>query len=408
MFDPVVLFRKRLHTHFKRLNRYMRYVFNGHFMIALMFLIITLAIYYQRWLEEAPHNFPAAVVIGLVLAMVVTYNPLNFFLKEPDKVFLIVKENTMRRYFFYTFLYNYVVQLYLIALGIAVVMPLYRHYYSERELFYDLSIVIIILVLKIWNLNIQFLKMRYRDQLYAYLETFVRFLLHVALFYTLVSGEYFLVVGVITLVYYNVIYWREKKHTLLMWEKLIANDEQRLASFYRFVSMFADVPNVKSRLRRRRFLTALIQRLTPLQHEATYAYLYRLSFVRIGDYLPLFLRLTLLASFVIYFVPNEWFKLVLALVFVYLTSFQLIPLYTQHRMNIWPELYPVPVQQKEKAFLQFIKHLSWGQVVFLAFVFIVLGKVQLFIVFLLAGFIFTYLFVNQYVQKKIKGADVYE
>ena len=59
MFNPVELFKQRLSEHIKLLNRYLRYIFNGHFMIALLFIIITLAIYYQQWLENVKEDFPA-------------------------------------------------------------------------------------------------------------------------------------------------------------------------------------------------------------------------------------------------------------------------------------------------------------------------------------------------------------
>src|SRR5699024_12426122 len=71
-------------------------------------------------------------------------------------------------------------------------------------------------------------------------------------------------------------------------ETLIDNDQHRLASFYRFVSMFADVPHLTNQLKKRRMLGKLINRSVPFSHEATYAYLYRLSFIRSSDYLNMY------------------------------------------------------------------------------------------------------------------------
>lgn len=407
MFDPAALFKNRLSAHLKLLNRYLRYIFNGHFMIALLFIIVTLSVYYQRWLEEAPITFPAALVIGVVLAIVVTYNPLQLFLKEPDKVFIIVKEALMRRYFLYGLLYNYVVQLYVVVFGIAVVSPLYYHFYRERELFYDISIVIIVLITKIWNLNISFQNIRHHNERYLALEWVIRFGLHIALFYTLVLGEYFLIVGFITVAYYNIIYFMQRKHSLIMWEKLIENDEQRLASFYRFVRLFADVPHVKSRIRKRLLLTKLVERLTPFQHGKTSSYLYWLTFIRGGDYLPLFIRLTVLGAVVVYILPNNWLQLIVALLFIYMTSFQLMTLYYHHRMNIWQRIYPAGRKQYEEGFLQLIKQLSFLQIALLAIVFIVQANFVLLILFASSGILCTIIFVNSYVKNKITKADVF-
>src|SRR5690606_9516595 len=109
MFNTGDLFKQRVTAHLKLLNRYLRYIFNVHFMLAILFLIVTLSVYYQQWLENLSPNFPGAFVIALVFGLVASYNPLQMFLQEPDKVFLIVKEEKMYGYFRSTILYNYFV-----------------------------------------------------------------------------------------------------------------------------------------------------------------------------------------------------------------------------------------------------------------------------------------------------------
>src|SRR5699024_7092098 len=99
MFDAKALFKNRLAEHMKLLNRYLRYIFNGHFMIALIFMIVTISVYYQQWLQTITDPFIPTILMALIFGTVVSYNPLQFFLKEPDKVFIIVKEVEMRPYF---------------------------------------------------------------------------------------------------------------------------------------------------------------------------------------------------------------------------------------------------------------------------------------------------------------------
>lgn len=151
MFDAADLFKQRLVEHVKLLNRYLRYIFNGHFMIALMFMMITLAVYYQKWLENMSDNFPATLVIALILGVVISYNPIQSFLKEPDKVFIIVKEHEMYTYFRYSLLYNYIVQLYMVVIAIAVIGPLYLEAYPAREKLDFLLLLILVLLLKAWK-----------------------------------------------------------------------------------------------------------------------------------------------------------------------------------------------------------------------------------------------------------------
>lgn len=159
MFNVTEIFVGRLKDHLKLLTRYLRYIFNGHFMIALLFLIVTGAVYYQKWLSELPATFPAAIVIALILGLLVTYNPLQLFLKEADKVFLIVKEAEMGRYFRFGLLYNYVFQLYIVFLVIAVISPLYTQmlFVGAREVF---LVTIVVLVFKAWHMLMDFDMMR--------------------------------------------------------------------------------------------------------------------------------------------------------------------------------------------------------------------------------------------------------
>src|SRR5699024_1987810 len=66
----------------------------------------------QHWLETVSPNFPSSAVIAIILGFVVSYNPMQYFLREPDQVFLMVKEREMDKYFRYALTYNYFVQLY--------------------------------------------------------------------------------------------------------------------------------------------------------------------------------------------------------------------------------------------------------------------------------------------------------
>src|SRR5690625_3300877 len=133
MFNASDIFKSRLKEHIRLLNRYLRYISNGHFMIAIFFAIVTLAVYYRKALENLHPDFPAGLIIAVVLGSVVLYNPIQTFLKEPDKVFLLVKEEEMLPYFRYSILYNYVIQLYVVLLAIAIILPLFTAAFPSKH-----------------------------------------------------------------------------------------------------------------------------------------------------------------------------------------------------------------------------------------------------------------------------------
>lgn len=405
MFNPTELFKQRLASHIKLLNRYLRYIFNGHFMIALIFIIVTIAVYYRRWLDTVSDEFPAAFMIALALTFIVLYNPLQSFLKEPDKVFLIVKEEKIYRYFHFAFFYNYITQLYIAIFIIAAISPVYFAFYPERSKALSGLVVLIVLILKGWNLLLTWHFIQVDDGKIRISEKIARTILTFLLFYSIISIKYFIAVGFIYIVYSTITYSLAKKETQINWEKLIRNDLERLALFYRFVSLFADVPHLKSPLRKRRFLTNLVRKYTPFQFAQTPTYLYRLTFLRSSDYFSLYIRLTIIAIILIIFVPNDWLKVVLAILFIYMTSFQMQSLYYHYRTNMWLDLYPIEETRYQTAFLKLSQQLSVLQTIILTVTFLTIGNILFSSIMLVVGLIFTLAFHQFYIKKKIKTAD---
>lgn len=404
MFNPTELFKQRLTEHIKLLNRYLRYIFNGHFMIALIFIIITLAVYYQKWLENLSVTFPATLVIALVLGFVVSYNPLQTFLKEPDKVFLIVKEEQMNRYFRLTLLYNFVVQLYIVFFVAAAIVPLSIQVYPGKTKLDYVSMFVIILVVKGWNLLSNWYMLKVQNVHIRTFDKFIRTLLSIGLFYFLLVGQFVVIITVLffAVIVNNIILSR--KQAGLAWDVLIENDQNRLALFYRFVSMFADAPQVTKRLKKRRILASLINKFIPFNHTFTYDYLYRLTFIRSSDYLSVYVRLLIVGGVIILFVPNVWFKIMFALLFIYMANFQMITLYYHYRTSIWIDLYPIHKTTREAAFIKWLVQLTTVQTVIFATLFLLWLDVTSFMITLAVGSIFNYLFNYRYVKRKIKSS----
>lgn len=402
MFNPTELFKQRLKEHAKLLNRYLRYIFNGHFMIALIFIIITLSIYYQKWLEEMDESFPAAFVIALVLGVVASYNPLQMFLKEPDKVFLIVKEEEMHRYFRWTLIYNYFVQLYIVFIAAAAIVPLIGRAMPGWQTSDYLLMFVILLVVKAWNLISNWLMLKINNSQIIVMDKLIRTLLSIALFYFVLIGKF---VVIIVVLYFAIIannIYLSRKQSGLRWDALIDNDQHRLALFYRFVNMFADAPQMAKRLKKRRLLASFINRNIPFKHSATFDYLYRLSFARSSDYLNMYIRLIVLGAIVIFFVPNSWLKIVFALLFIYMANFQMVTLYYHYLTSIWLDLYPIAQAVREESFLKFLTRLTFVQTIIFAAVFLIWLDFAGALLTFAAGTVFNYLFNFGYVKRKIK------
>lgn len=152
MLNAHNLFKDRLVGHLKELNRYLRYIVTGHIVIAMVFIVSAMSVYYQQFLEDIPSYFPSAWVISLVLGVVTTHSPIQTMLKKADIVFLIPAEHLLQGYFIRTLVYSYVAQIYLFILAIVAVAPLYAAAFANQETPAYGLLFIILIIIKAWSL----------------------------------------------------------------------------------------------------------------------------------------------------------------------------------------------------------------------------------------------------------------
>lgn len=403
MFDSNAFYKKRLTSHIKELSRYLRYIFNGHTAIAILFLIAAAAYYYQNWLQQMPENFPTALVIGVVYGFIASYSRVRTLLEEPDVVFLAPAEHQMRAYFRNSILYSFFVQLYLVLLAAAALGPLYAESFPERSGNLYLLTFVILLIFKFANLIANWWMYNIRDVNYRRLEIFVRTLMNIFVFYFIVKGE-MVAAGIGTLLFAALFlydYVQAKNQPGVLWDVLLEKEQNSMQTFYRIANMFSDVPHIKTKVKKRNWLVSLVTKNIPFEKRASFDYLYRITFIRSGDYAGMYLRLLIIGGVFIYIIPNFWVKLAFVILFLYLSSFQMMSLYRHHRTIMWLDIYPVDKENRQQAMVKLIHQLNLFKTVIFALVFLPLGE---FIGALLAfacGIVFTFAFVQLYVKKKL-------
>lgn len=403
MFNSAKLFRKRLSDHIKELNRYMRYILNGHTAIALVFLISVLSVYYQAWLRELPPNFPASIIIAIIFGLLASWTPINTFLKEPDLVFITVSEFKMQTYFRYALIYSYFTQLYLVLLLVAALGPLYFHAFPEWDIKNYLLTLVILLIIKGLNFITQWLILKNRNiNTHIYVQI-IYLLLTIVLFFNLLEAN-FIIATVVTVLLFSlfiVCYYVTREDVGVNWELLIEKDQNRKQFFYRMASQFVDVPHLKSQVKRRRLLTNFVNKRSAFAQNSTYDYLYRLTFLRTDDYLRMYVRLIVIGGLFIYFVPNDWLKLVIGLLFIYMSNFQMITLFHHHRVIIWLDLYPVNDMVRVRSFISLLSRLTFIQIIIFSLIFILQLNFIFAVIIFAVGLLFNYYFNEKYVMKKI-------
>lgn len=404
-FDAHDLFKKRLSAHMRELSRYTRYMFNGHIAIAMFFFIAAFAYYYQSWLEDLPENFPTSLIVGVVFGLVLSYSPVSTLLQEPDLFFLIAAEKKMGSYFRNALIYSYITQLYLVFLSFAVFGPLYFASFPDREPKLYLLLLLVILIFKVWNLYANWSVLKIRDPLFRRLDTFIRFMLNIGVCYFFIAGD-MLWAAVCTVLFIAVfvydVYTSGKKSGIV-WDVLLEKDMHRMQAFYRIANMFTDVGHLKNRVKRRGWLSGFIRNI-PFAQTFTYRYLFRITFIRSGDYLWMYIRLIIIGGLFIYFIPNGLVKLLFALLFLYLSCFQLMAIYNHHRTNIWLDLYPVRDVLRKEAVIRGLYQLMGIQTILFSLLFAVTGDFLEAGVMLAGGFIWNTLFITFYVKRRMAAS----
>lgn len=171
--------------------------------------------------------------------------------------------------------------------------------------------------------------------------------------------------------------------------------------FYRFANMFTDVPGLEYNVKRRKWLDWL-ERFIPFKQENVYTYLFLNTFLRGGDYFGLFVRLTIVGAIGIYLLPALYGKLLFVVLFLFLTGFQLVPLWKHHQNKILFNLYPVGEETKRSSFKILLFCLLAVQSLLLATAVLIGGNLLTAAAALGGGLLFSCLFVFFYINNKLR------
>ena len=403
MFNPQHLWKERFGTFAKETGSYLRYIFNGHLVIVVLFLLGSAAFYYQEWIETLQPDFPAAWIIALVLAAVLTYSPIQTFLTEADKIFLLPLETRLDVYFRKSIIFSMSLQSYLLLLVLAVLMPLHVKIHGAD--FKSFFILLIALILIKWtNILIRWNVQYFIEKNVKLTDSIIRFCVNVVLLYFIFSGAQliFTAVPVVVLIMLYFYYKKQAMDKGLKWEQLIEDEERRMNAFYRVANMFTDVPKLRDRTKRRKWLDWLVN-IIPYKQHLAFSHLYLRTFARSGDYFGLLVRLTMIGGAAIYFLSYGPGQILFALLFMYLTGFQLLPLWNHHQNKLWVGLYPVPENARKKSFTSLLLGIMIFQAAVFAGTVFIKGDLILGAIVLASGIAFSLFFVYFYSQSKLKS-----
>lgn len=396
------LWQKRVQKHIQEQVKYLRLVFNDHFVIAIIFLLGALGYTYANAVKGLdPRAWWLKPVLSLVLLAAVSFGRLATLLKEADSVFLLPKESGLVTYLKSARLYSSWLPLIAMAFVTLLVAPLLL--ITKTVPAWHIAVVLITLVIiKDRRFSIQLRQWYQADETQA--TKGLSLILDLAIIASQLY-QWLNLVGV--LVALGLAYYQRQqlvhvqKTQLFDWLAAVGAEDSRMGRIYRLYNLFTDVPGLSSQVKRRRYLDGLLKLITA-KPANTYLYLYARGFLRGTEFSGLYIRLVVLGGIILCFSHIWWLSLALGLLLIYLVGFQLLPFYNQYDQIIFTHLYPVSTTKRIQAFSQLMRTLLLLQALLFSVILLVtLGMTIQVGLSVLALFVLVIGFVQFYLPKRL-------
>ena len=352
------IWNQRLNQYQQKLLKYLRYVFNDHFVIALFFVFGAVCYGYFNFIDHYVHPLTILDRLGAIVALMIILQIGKFatLLQKPDIVFLLPNDYRISDYLIkarhHSMTMTALIQ---IGCGLITVPFLVRVLHFK---WFDWTILLISQVLLKW-MQLLFEENGLFDQKWnsGQMQLLKQGISLIGIVVgILVSPWITLIIAVIS--WGGMLQLRKKaRYHVFKWKDAIAAEDKRVMRIYKFFSLFTDVPEVHQKIKRRRYLDWLLPRIQQDSRQ-TYKYLYWRGFWRNSEYSGLFMRLTIIGVLLMLFINLKWVSLLIGLLFIYLTSFQLIPLANQFYDIVFTHLYPIKSSQQLASFRKILGTLT--------------------------------------------------
>ncbi|MGE1098000.1 ABC transporter permease [Bacillus altitudinis] len=396
------IWKSRLEEHVQETRKYLKYMFNDHLVIVLIFFLAGGASWYSNWLKHIPAHFPSYWVMAVVFSLVLTSSYVRTLIKEADLVFMLPLEAKMDSYLKQAFNFSFISQLFpLIAVSI-IALPLYSAVSSGDLMLYVLILAQMILI-KGLNTAIQWRITYFQGKHVRWIDAVIRFLLNTMLMYTVLQAAYAIAIVFYLLYAVYLIYLTNAvKKQPFQWELHISDELKRKQRFYRLANLFTDVPHLKKQVKRRAYMDWVLQ-FVPYEQRKAFSYMYVRAFLRSNDYFGLVFRLTaVFVLILLYTGAAGWVGALLVLFTVFITGVQLVPL-TKHFAHLSLQaLYPVSQQEKDRSFFVLVRNVLIIQSIVLSSAVFPAGGWKGSGLALLISLVFVLVLFKPYVQSRLK------
>lgn len=343
------LFTKRSKQQQKRVFGYFKYIFNDHFVLALMFLLGALAFQYASWIQTlTPGSVPQRWVIlwVLIISLLLLVGQLATFVDHADIVFLLPAEKHFEEYMRSAFRYSLRWPSAFLAGVLAVSWPFLSRVGEFSGLTF-IGMLIALLGFKWAMLLTQTKTFEQSGDAWRY-SHFALMVAHALILWGTLNYQIWLypICGVLIFGLTFLLVRRVKGSRTWQWERLIDQENRRQQQVDAVLSLFVDVPHRMMAVKRRKWVDHLL--VNQQASRTPYPFLYSRTFWRQNFWLGLWVRLTLFTAVVTFFLPAHWLSLVIIALLILMNGMQLLPLMNSYDREPLLRIYPNTTSHKAK------------------------------------------------------------
>ena len=401
--NMIEIWKNRVRLHQKKMMRYMKYVFNDHFVLVCLFLMGALGYAYSNFLKSLTGDFIwSRPIVLVVFVLLILTGKLATLIQPADAVFLLPKEEQMKGYFKGAKMYSSLLPSFIIVLITAFLMPLLVA--TTTLTFFDMVyFIVMLLMLKNWELELQIYALKVSQKKERQMLTLIKvatvaLISGISLFSYPIVG---VVLAILLVVGSKNVLSKKGNHQVYQWEWMVSSEQQRMHRIYQFINLFTDIPSLKGKIRRRKYLDGFLKGIKPV-HQKTFDYLYARTFLRGTEYSGLFIRLTGIAAILIVVTHSFYVGLFLAVIFIYLTGFQLLPLYFHYDNMALTNLYPVKETVKTGALKRLLMMILLCQSVIIVIASLLVLSITESLLMGIVALVFSVVFCQFYLPSRIK------
>ena len=330
------LAKKRLQENLRQSLKYLVLVFNDFFILALIFLFGALMFWYAQAMKTMPESlWYYRPLVGILLWLPLLIGKLVTLLKPADLQFLLPEDENLALYLQPMLNYSLIVPTICLALIAGIIFPFATIKAKIEPLDYIVAVLAVFLA-KMLQLKIMEHNLFFNRKISILILNIILLLLFAL---GMFRPKSMIIVACLLLIIVIIFILKPQHAALFDWQFAIEQEEKRKNVVYNAFSMFTDVKERQTNIKRRKYLDFLLPQ--NLARENPNKFLYRRSVLRNPENINLVVRMTAFAILISWLVQNWLWALGLSCLVVFLTIYQLVPMVDEFDTNVMYRVYPI-------------------------------------------------------------------